>query len=186
MPIRPVLTIGNPLLRQIARDLTPEEIRSPEFRALLDDMVETMHHEEGIGIAAPQVGESLQVAVIEVDTESERYPGQEAFGLQVFVNPRITPLDDEEQGFWEGCLSVPNLRGYVERPRRIRVDYLDLNAEPCTVEVEGFLATVFQHELDHLQGVLYVDRIRDLTKLATIDDYLRFWADAPGEQHLPD
>lgn len=186
MAIRPVLTIGNPLLRQVARDLSPSEIHSAPFRRLLEDMVDTMHHEQGIGIAAPQVGESVQAAVIEIDSESARYPGQEPFGQRVFLNPRITVLDPGEQGFWEGCLSVPNLRGFVERPRRIRVDYLDEDAIERTIEAEGFLATVFQHELDHLQGVLYVDRIRDMTKLATIEDYLRYHRDDPAEQHLPD
>lgn len=186
MAIRPVLTIGNPLLRRVTRDLTPAEIRSPALRKLLDDMVDTMHHEEGIGIAAPQVGESVQAAVIEIASESARYPGQEPFGLKVFLNPRITVLDTEEQGFWEGCLSVPNLRGFVERPRRIRVDYLDTDARERSIEAEGFLATVLQHELDHLQGVLYIDRIRDMTRLATIEDYLRYWRDDAGDQHLPD
>jgi peptide deformylase len=186
MPIRPVLTIGNPLLRRVARDLDLEELRTAWFDQLVRDMVDTMHHEEGIGIAAPQIGESVQVAVIEIDAESARYPGQDPFGQHVFVNPRITVLDAGEQGFWEGCLSVPNLRGYVERPRHIRVDYVNLDGHPRAIEAEGFLATVFQHELDHLQGVLYVDRVRDMTKLATIEDYLRYWRDAPGEQHLPD
>lgn len=186
MAIRPVLTLGNPLLRRVARDLEPEELRTPWFHELLRDMIETMHHEEGIGIAAPQVGESVQVALIEVDPESSRYPGQEASGLRVLVNPRIRIVDHDKQGFWEGCLSVPNLRGYVERPRRIRVDYMDLDGHARAVEVEGFLATVFQHELDHLQGVLYVDRITDMTKLATIDDYLKYWRDQDGQQELPD
>lgn len=184
--VRPVLTIGNPLLRQVARDLTPEEIRSPAMKTLITDMIETMHKEQGIGIAAPQIGESVQAAVIEIDSESARYPGQDPFGLQVFLNPRVTVLGEEEQGFWEGCLSVPNLRGYVERPRKIRVDYLDLEARPRAIQAEGFLATVFQHELDHLQGILYIDRIRDLTKLATLEDYAKYWRDVPGEQHLPD
>jgi len=186
MSIRPVLTIGNPLLRLVARDVEPEEIHSPAFRALIEDMVETMHREQGIGIAAPQIGESVQAAIIEIDSESLRYPDQEPFGMRVFINPRVTVLDAEEQGFWEGCLSVPNLRGFVERPRRIRVDYLDMDGRSRAIEAEGFLATVFQHELDHLQGVLYVDRVRDMTKLATIEDYMRFWRDKPGEQHLPD
>ena len=185
MAIRPVLTIGNPLLRMVARDVTPAELRSEAFGQLVADMVETMHHEQGIGIAAPQIGESLAVAVIEIETDSARYPGQEPFGQRVFVNPRITVLDAEEQGFWEGCLSVPNLRGFVERPRRIRVDYLDLDGTPRAIEADGFLATVFQHELDHLAGVLYVDRIRDMTKLATLEDYARFWRDDAGDE-LPD
>jgi peptide deformylase len=186
MAVRPVLTIGNPLLRRVARDLAPEEIGSREIRTLIDDMVDTMHHEQGIGIAAPQIGESVQAAIIEIDAESARYPGQEPFGLRVFLNPRVTVLDEEDQGFWEGCLSVPNLRGFVERPRKVRVDYLDMQGRERWIEAEGFLATVFQHELDHLQGVLFVDRVRDMTKLATIEDYLRYWRDNPDEQHLPD
>ncbi len=186
MAVRPVLTLGNPLLRRVARDLDPAELDTPAIRRLAEDMVDTMHHEDGIGIAAPQVGESLQLAVIEIASSSPRYPGHESFALHYFVNPRITVLDPVEQGFWEGCLSVPNLRGYVERPRRIRVDYLDLDAHPRTVEAEGFLATVLQHELDHLQGKLFVDRVRDTTRLATLEDYVRFWLPKPGEQHLPD
>lgn len=186
MAVRTVLTIGNPLLRQVARDIDPSELRRPEFRRLVDDMIDTMHHEQGVGIAAPQVGESVQAAVIEVSPESARYPGMEGFALRVFINPRVTVLDGEEQGFWEGCLSVPNLRGYVERPRKVRVDFFDMGGTARTIDAEGFLATVFQHELDHLAGVLYVDRIRDLTKLATIEDYLRYWREDPTAGHLPD
>lgn len=186
MAVRSVLTIGNPLLRRVARDLAPGEFGTPALRHLIEDMIETMHHEEGIGLAAPQIGESLQAAVIEIDVDSSRYPGMDPFSLAVFLNPRVTVLDDELQGFWEGCLSVPNLRGFVERPRRIRVDYFDFDGRPHAIEAEGFLATVFQHELDHLQGVLYLDRVRDTRKLATIDDYLRYWRDVPGEGHLPD
>jgi peptide deformylase len=184
MAIRPVLTIGNPLLRRVARDLREDEIGSRELRRLIDDMVDTMHQEQGIGIAAPQIGESVQAAIIEIAVDSTRYPDQQPFGLRVFLNPRITVLDPAEQGFWEGCLSVPNLRGYVERPRRVRVDYLDLEGRERVIEAEGFLATVFQHELDHLAGVLYVDRIRDMTRLATIDDYLRYWREEAEEQRL--
>lgn len=186
MAVRPVLTLGNPLLREVARDLEIEELRTPWFHRLVEDMVETMHHEEGIGIAAPQIGESVQVAVVEIPVDSERYPGHEPFATAIFVNPRITVLDETEQGFWEGCLSVPNLRGYVERPRHIRIDYLNLDGHPRSLEAEDFLATVFQHELDHLSGVLYVDRVRDMRKLATIDDYVRFWRDQDGEEELPD
>jgi len=184
MAVRPLLTIGNPVLRQVARDLAPEEIRSEGLRQLITDMVDTMHHEQGIGIAAPQIGESVQAAIVEIDSGSPRYPDQEAFGLQVFLNPKVTVLDDAEQGFWEGCLSVPNLRGYVERPRHVRVEYTDLEGRQWAIEAEGFLATVLQHELDHLQGVLYVDRIRDMTKLATLEDYARYWRDDPDTQEI--
>ncbi|MBI5504210.1 MAG: peptide deformylase [Deltaproteobacteria bacterium] len=186
MAVRPVLTIGNPVLRQVARELTREEILCADVKTLVADMIETMHHEEGIGIAAPQVGESVQVAVIEVAVDSERYPDTNPFELAVFVNPRITVLDATEQAYWEGCLSVPDLRGLVHRPRMVRVDYLNLDAEPASIVADGFLATVFQHELDHLDGVLYIDRVRDTRKIATVDDYVRFWLNKPGEQHMPD
>ncbi|HYB99785.1 MAG TPA: peptide deformylase [Candidatus Limnocylindrales bacterium] len=186
MAIRPVMTIGNPVLRKVARDLTPVEIRSDQTRALVEDMIDTMHHEEGIGIAAPQIGESVQLAIIQIDVDSNRYPDSPAFDLSVIINPRIRVLDRTEQGYWEGCLSVPNMRGEVWRPRKVRVDYLDLDAQPQSIEAEGFLATVFQHELDHLQGVLFLDRIRDTRKLATIDDYARYWLNKPGELHMPD
>jgi peptide deformylase len=184
--VRPVMTIGNPVLRKVARDLTPEEVISDETRRLVEDMIDTMRHEEGIGIAAPQIGESLQVAVIEIQVDSDRYPDMKPFDLSVFVNPRITVLDEQEQGYWEGCLSVPNLRGLVLRPRQVRVDYYDLGGQKRAVVAGGFLATVFQHELDHLQGVLFVDRVRDTTKLATIEDYAKYWTGREGEQHMPD
>jgi len=186
MAVRPILTIGNPVLRQVARELTREEILSPEVRALIEDMVDTMHHEEGIGIAAPQVGESLRMAIVEIAVDSERYPEMNPFEQAVLINPRLAVLDATEQGYWEGCLSVPNLRGLVHRPRTVRVDYLDLDGEPASVAADGFLATVFQHELDHLDGVLYIDRVRDTRKIATVDDYVRFWLNEPGEQHMPD
>lgn len=186
MAVRPVLTIGNPLLREVARELTRSEIRSKATRELVRDMIDTMHHEQGIGIAAPQIGVSVQAAIIEIDEESVRYPGMEAFQMGVFFNPKVSVLDSVEQGFWEGCLSVPGLRGYVERPRAVQIDYLDIDARKHSITVDGFLATVFQHELDHLQGVLYVDRIRDMTKLATIDDYVRFWRDQDGAGEMPE
>ena len=124
----------------------------------------------GIGLAAPQIGISKQLAVIKLTEESDRYPDMEDSEAFTIFNPKITVLDKTEQGFWEGCLSVPGLRGFVERPRKIRVDFLDENAKPRSIEVEDFLATVFQHELDHLVGKLYVDRIKDITTLMFEDE----------------
>jgi len=172
-----VATIGNPVLRQQARPLSPDEICSEATAILVADLIATMEALDGIGIAAPQVGESVRLAIIEIPEESSRYPGMPAQGLSIFANPRITVLDETEQFYWEGCLSVPDLRGLVARPRSVRVDYFDLEARPCSLEAEGFLATVIQHEFDHLDGVLFIDRVRDTTKLATIDDYRRFWLD---------
>ena len=110
------------------------------------------------------------MAVIKLSEESERYPDMEDSEAFVIFNPEITILDEAEQGFWEGCLSVPGLRGFVERPRKIRVDFLDENAENRSIEVEDFLATVFQHELDHLIGKLYVDRMKDIGTLMFEDE----------------
>lgn len=175
MAILKVARMGHPVLREKARELTPDEVRSPEIRRLIADMVETMHEYGGIGLAAPQVHQPIQLAIIELDGDNERYPDSGDQPLGVYVNPRITVLDAAEQGFWEGCLSVPELRGLVHRPRRIRVDFLDAQAKPRSVEAEGFLATVFQHELDHLAGKLFLDRMKDLTKLAFMQEYQRYW-----------
>lgn len=156
MAIRKVARMGHPILREIARELTVEEIQSEWFEDLLEDMVETMEEYGGIGLAAPQIHEAVSVAVIDYRDDLP----QNSMPLAVFVNPKITVLDSEEQGFWEGCLSVPEIRGLVYRPRKIRVDYLNQEGEPQSLIAEGFLATVFQHELDHLIGTLFVDRIR--------------------------
>ncbi len=180
MSILKVARMGHPVLRQKARELSPQEIRSPEISRLIDDMVETMHEYSGIGLAAPQVHHSLQLAVIEFEEDSARYPGMGAQGLTLFVNPRIRILDQAEQGYWEGCLSVPELRGLVHRPRKIQVDFLDAEAKPQRIVAEGFLATVIQHELDHLEGRLFIDRLKDPTKLAFLEEYRRYWLPREG------
>lgn len=169
MAIRKIARMGHPILRQKGRTLTDAEIQSPQIRALIEDMKQTMREYGGIGLAAPQVHESLQLALVGINSQGEE---QEA---EVFINPVITVLDKEEQGFWEGCLSIPDLRGLVFRPRKIRVDYKGLDCKPRAIEAEGFRATVFQHELDHLAGVLFVDRIQDMTKLSFVDEYERYW-----------
>ena len=181
MAVREVALIGNPVLRKVGRLLEPEEIGSARIRGLVEDMLDTMHELGGIGIAAPQVSESLQLAIVEITEASDRYPDSTAFGLTVVVNPRITVLDQTEQAFWEGCLSVPDLRGIVHRPRKVRVDYTDLSNRAQSITVEDFVATVFQHELDHLQGALFVDKVRDPTTLSTIENYQRYWLDEPGQ-----
>lgn len=182
MSVRVVSKIGDPVLRQVARELSAEEIGSRELRQLVEDMIDTMHAEEGIGIAAPQIGVSVQAAVVEIDESSRRYPGMGALAVTVFLNPRVVVLDEAEQSYWEGCLSVPDLRGVVHRPRRVRVDFVDLEGNRQRLEAQDFLATVLQHELDHLQGVLFVDRVRDTRQLATVEEYQRHWLDRPIEQ----
>ncbi|MDD9938398.1 MAG: peptide deformylase [Myxococcales bacterium] len=179
MAIRKVARMGHPVLRQPTRELSREEIRAPETRALVRDMIETMHEYGGVGLAAPQVHEPVRLAVLEVDAESARYPADDEQPLLVVFNAHVTVLDETPFGFWEGCLSVPGLRGYVERPSRIRVDYQDHEGEQRALEAQGFIATVFQHELDHLDGVLYVDKVKDPSRLAFIEEYQRYHMEAP-------
>jgi peptide deformylase len=177
MAIRKVARLGHPVLRQKARELSLSEIGSPEIGRLVADMIDTMEEYGGIGLAAPQVHESISLAIIGYEDESQRYPGMGDQPLLVLINPTITVLDETRQGYWEGCLSVPGLRGLVYRPRKIRVDFLDLRSERQSVTAEGFLATVFQHELDHLDGVVYVDRIEGgpgERKLAFQEEYERY------------
>jgi len=175
MSILKVARMGHPVLREKARELSAKEIQSPRIKRLIRDMVDTMHEYSGIGLAAPQVHESIQLAVLEFEEESERYPDMGKQPLLVVINPKIKVLDEAKQGYWEGCLSIPEIRGLVHRPRKIRVDYTDEKGKTRKIEAEGFLATVFQHELDHLAGSLFIDRIRDTTKLAFIEEYQRYW-----------
>ncbi len=170
MSVREIIKMGNPVLREIAEDFSPQEILSEETQSLVEDMWDSMEAAGGIGLAAPQIGISKQLAVIRLQEQSERYPDMKDSEDFVIFNPKITVLDETEQGFWEGCLSIPGLRGYVERPRNIRVDYLDEDAKPKSIEIDEFLATVFQHEIDHLIGRLYVDRMKDITTLTYEDE----------------
>lgn len=180
MSIRKVARMGHPVLRVKARNLRPEEFGSPEIERLIEDMIETMHEYSGIGLAAPQVHEPVRLAVIEFDPENPRYQDLEVQtqqSLLIIANPKILILDAELQGFWEGCLSVPELRGLVYRPRKIRVDYFDRSGKSASLTLDGFLATVFQHELDHLDGVLYIDHVKNepgQTPLAFTQEFDRF------------
>lgn len=185
MAIRKIARLGHPVLRQKARDVRREEISSPEMRRLIEDMVETMHEYGGVGLAAPQVHESVRLAVIEFDADNGRYETTAGQSLLVIFNARVKVLDETLSGFWEGCLSVPGMRGYVERPSKIEVNYLDERGKPHTITADGFLATVFQHELDHLDGTLYTDKITDKTKFAFTEEYSRYHL-VEGEPEVQD
>ena len=135
-----------------------------------------MKAEGGIGIAAPQINIPLKVTLIELPESNERYGDLSGTPLMVIINPTLTFLTEEKQGFWEGCLSAPGLRGYVERPKKIRVDYFNEHGVAQSLEVKDFLATVFQHELDHLFGKLYIDRIIDTTKICYNEEFSQYVA----------
>lgn len=177
MAVREIIRMGHPTLRAQARPLTEREIGSRAVRTLVDDMVDTLHHAGGIGLAAPQVNEPVRLAIIEIPGGPSRYGEIPAMPLTVFVNPEIEVLNPAQAGYWEGCLSVPGLRGFVERPQHVRVRARSLANEPIELELRGFLATVFQHEFDHLDGRLYIDRMEDPTLLMFEEEYLRHWAD---------
>lgn len=180
MAIRKIAQMGEPVLRRKADPIDPKEIDSPFIQTLIEDMIETMHDADGAGLAAPQVYESLQLCVIEVD-ENPRYPQFEPIPLTVLINPIVTPLVGDgaelsaEDSFqmYEGCLSVPGMRGQVLRPRKVRVQALDRAGKPLDFVWESFRAVVVQHETDHLLGTLYVDRA-DPKTLTFLREYERF------------
>ena len=166
MPVQPVLRMGHPLLQQVAAPVERYDTR--ELIALGDDMIDTMRALNGAGLAAPQIGVPLRVVLFEV-TRNPRYPQAEAIPRTFLVNPVLTPLDDAMEDGWEGCLSVPGLRGKVPRYRRLRYQGHDLQGRPIDRTVEGFHARVVQHEVDHLDGILYPMRIADLRDLGYED-----------------
>lgn len=159
--IRDVLRMGDPRLWQ--KSLPVEEFGTSDLATLLTDMRDTMAHLSGAGLAAPQIAVPLRVVIFGV-TANPRYPGVEEVPDTVLINPEITPLSDEEEEGWEGCLSVPGLRGWVPRWRRLRYRGFDEKGTFFEREVEGFHARVVQHEVDHLDGILYPMRIRDFTR----------------------
>jgi peptide deformylase len=175
---REIVEIGHPVLRERARELTPEELGSEPVQALIDDMIETMRTANGAGLAANQVGETVRVAVVEVREGNPRYPYKPPIPLTVIVNPVIEPLDEEIEQINEGCLSVPNLRGEVPRQMNIRLRYLDRDGAEHEEVRRGLTAGTFQHELDHLDGVLFVDRVADPKTLTTWAEFERFHRDA--------
>ncbi len=167
--------MGHPVLREKALEISRDYLVSDRFRQLVVDLRDSMKHYGGIGIAAPQIGVSLQVAVIELGPIN-RYGEEINLPFTVFVNPKLEILSDELQGFWEGCLSVPGLRGFVERPKKLKVSFLNEKGEAQEIVAEGFLATVIQHELDHLFGVLYIDRIKDMRLLTYQEEYDQYFS----------
>lgn len=176
MAILKVANLGHPVLRQTAAKVDPAELRGAAMQRLIDDMIETMREYDGIGLAAPQVHVSRQLAVIDGEQlrDDPKVP-EVARRLLVVVNPVLRPRADKRFLHWEGCLSVPGLRGRVARVRELDVESLDRDGGPQRFVAEGFLAAVVQHEADHLAGKVYLDRMTDLTALAYLREYRRHW-----------
>ncbi len=173
MALRKIATLGHPVLRQVARTLAREELASAHVQQLIDDLIDTMHDAAGAGLAAIQIYEPLRICAIHVE-DNPRYPYKPNIPLTVLVNPIITPLGAETFLNNEGCLSVPNLRGEVPRSVHVRVDALDRHGGALSFEVKGLSAGTYQHEVDHLDGKLFVDRVVDTSSLSTWADFDRF------------
>ena len=169
MAVRHIARLGHPVLRQVAAPVPPEEVASPAIQALIRDLHDTVREVEGAGLAAPQIHESLRVVVLQL------LPGEP---LRTWVNPVLTPLSDDTAVGPEGCLSVPGLRGSVRRFTHLQVEGLDAEGAPFLLELRGFPAVVAQHECDHLDGVLYTDRVEPRT-LAFLEEHRRFAAPRP-------
>ena len=187
-----IVQAGEPVLRQVTRPLTREEILGDEIQRLIHDMKDTMRDAPGVGLAAPQIGLSLQLAVIEDREESLKdLPSQELADkdrrpvpFHAIINPQITLTGDDEAPFYEGCLSLAGFSAVVPRARTVRVEYLDQQGEPRSVEASGWYARILQHEIDHLQGTLYIDRMHTRT-FTSVDNWNRFWKGQPIGEPSP-
>jgi peptide deformylase len=174
MSILKVARMGHPVLRKVARKVEAAELKSPAFQALVDDMIETMREYEGIGLAAPQVHQSVRLAIIGIDDDRDE---DRSLRVLPVVNPEITPVGKGTAEDWEGCLSLPRLRGRVTRPDRVQIRALDRRGNRIELDLEGYPARVAQHEIDHLDGVLFIDRMKSFETLCFLDEYSKYWVE---------
>ena len=176
MSILKVARMGHPVLRARARALDRGEIRTPAIQKLIDDMIETMEEYHGVGLAAPQVHERVRIFIagFEEDGDSE---GETAIIPVPFINPEVASVGSEKVADWEGCLSIPEIRGQVPRHRRIRMRALDRDGKPVDLQLDDFPARVVQHENDHLDGVLFFDRMTSFESLTFMEEFSKYWRD---------
>lgn len=172
MAVRSILRLGHPVLRSPSDRVLPERLGDPEIQELIDDLIDTLRDSGGVGLAAPQVGEPLQIFVYESLADADREP----VPLRVLVNPMVEPHARELVYDWEGCLSIPGMRGLVPRYPEVRIEALDRQGEPVSLLAEDFEARIVQHEYDHLNGVVYLDRMRDLRSLSYEEEWREFLA----------
>ena len=186
-----IVQAGDPVLRKQSRQLTKEEISSPAIQQLIELMRDAMHEAPGVGLAAPQIGVSLQLAVIEDRAEYLAHLSADelaeyqraAIPFHVIINPKLSFPDDSSAEFFEGCLSVAGFQAVVDRALNVRVECLNERGEEVTINAQGWYARILQHEIDHLNGILYIDRMKTRT-LTTAENMLRFWNDQSIEQVL--
>jgi peptide deformylase len=174
MTVLKIAKLGNPVLRQVANSLDLNDLAESSMQTFIDDMIETMHHEGGVGLAAPQVNRSIQIVVLEY-TENERYPDEVSIPLTVLVNPVLSDYSQETKEGWESCLSLVDFRGLVSRSTTVTLDAYDRKGKKIQKTVSGFEAVVLQHELDHLKGFVFLDRMKDFTQLSYQEEFEEFW-----------
>jgi peptide deformylase len=187
MSILKIARMGHPVLRAKARALHPSEIRTPAIQNLIDDMFETMKEYNGVGLAAPQVHEGLRLFVAGFaprprDEQDDDEEEDERVPLMTLINPEITAVGADTEDDWEGCLSIPEIRGRVTRAREIEVKAYDRRGRRISLHARGFTARVIQHETDHLDGVLFLDRMASLATLTYIEEFNRYW----GSRNVPE
>jgi peptide deformylase len=177
MSILKVARMGHPVLRARARALDPAEVRTPAIQKLIDDMFETMREYQGIGLAAPQVHERIRLFVAGVEGTEQPLPPV------VIINPEITPVGRDVEEDWEGCLSIPDIRGRVPRASKVRVRALDRQGRPVELTATDCAARVMQHETDHLDGILFFDRMKSFDSLTFLEEFSRYWSkeEVPAE-----
>lgn len=167
MTLLKIAQVGHPVLRQVARDLSLVELASEKWQTFIADLIETMRDANGAGLAANQVYTPVRICALEVKANNPRYPYKPEIPLTVLVNPRVTPLSEATFENYEGCLSVPDMRGVVDRFAEVSVEYLTPEGEAKTITAKGITAGTYQHEIDHLDGKLFLDRVTDPTTLST-------------------
>lgn len=174
MAILKIAKLGNPVLRQVAEPVELDDLAEDSMQTFIDDMIETMHHEGGVGLAAPQVNRSIQIVVLEY-AENERYPDEISIPLTVLVNPVLSDYSQETKEGWESCLSLADFRGLVPRSTTVTLNAYDRQGRKIQKTVSDFEAVVLQHELDHLKGFVFLDRMKDLTQLSYQEEFEEFW-----------
>jgi peptide deformylase len=179
-----IARLGNPVLRQIAKPVDLKELNDPDgdLQVFIDDMVDTMRTDGGVGLAAPQVSKSIQIVTLECE-ENKRYPEARGIPLTALVNPEITHYSDETAMGWESCLSLIDFRGLVRRSREVTVTAFNRDGEKTVIEATGFLAIVLQHEIDHLNGKVFLDRMEDLTQLSYMEEFETYWVEKEPSEH---
>ena len=174
MAIFKIAKLGNPVLRQVAKPVDLNDLAGSAMQTFIDDMIETMHHEGGVGLAAPQVNRSIQIVVLEY-AENERYPDEVFIPLTVLVNPVLSDYSQETKEGWESCLSLVDFRGLVPRSTAVTLNAYNQQGNKIQKTVSDFEAVVLQHELDHLKGFVFLDRMKDLTQLSYQEEFEEFW-----------